>query len=79
MLSPAAGIHCGHYITSHGLALNVSTDLSWFGHIVPCGIVGKGVTSVSQELGRAATVEEVTPLLLDSFAEHFGCDVTDDG
>ena len=79
MLSPAAGIHCGHYITSHGLALNVSTDLSWFGHIVPCGIVGKGVTSVSQELGRAVTVEEVTPLLLDSFAEHFGCDFKDDG
>ncbi|KAJ3590137.1 hypothetical protein NHX12_008091 [Muraenolepis orangiensis] len=72
----AIGIHCGRYITSHGLALNVSTDLSWFQHIVPCGIVGKGVTSVSEELGRAVTVEEVLPCLLDSFSEHFGCDVT---
>ena len=70
------GIHCGRYITSHGLALNVSTDLSWFKHIVPCGIVGKGVTSVSEELGRAVTAEEVLPRLLDSFSEHFGCDVT---
>ncbi|KAK0154911.1 putative lipoyltransferase 2, mitochondrial [Merluccius polli] len=70
------GIHCGRYITSHGLALNVSTDLSWFKHIVPCGIVGKGVTSLSEELDRAVAVEEVLPLLLDSFSEHFGCDVT---
>ncbi|CAL8350331.1 unnamed protein product [Arctogadus glacialis] len=72
----AIGIHCGRYITSHGLALNVNTDLSWFKHIVPCGIVGKGVTSVSEELGRAVTVEELLPRLLDSFSEHFGRDVT---
>ncbi|XP_021437497.1 putative lipoyltransferase 2, mitochondrial [Oncorhynchus mykiss] len=44
----AIGIHCGRYIT---LALNCNTDMGWFENIVPCGIVGKGVTSLSQELG----------------------------
>uniref|UniRef100_A0A8C1II11 lipoyl(octanoyl) transferase n=1 Tax=Cyprinus carpio TaxID=7962 RepID=A0A8C1II11_CYPCA len=43
----AIGIHCGRYITSHGLALNCNTDMSWFDNIVPCGIMGKGVTSLS--------------------------------
>ncbi|KAG7262240.1 hypothetical protein CRUP_017205, partial [Coryphaenoides rupestris] len=71
-----SGIHCGRYVTSHGLAVNVSTDLTWFRHIVPCGIMGKGVTSLSQELGRPVALEEVLPGLLDSFSEHFACDIT---
>lgn len=71
------GIHCGRYITSHGLALNCNTDLSWFGHIVPCGIEDKGVTSLSAELLRDVSVEEAVPHLLDTFKEHFNCQLTD--
>ncbi|XP_037533626.1 putative lipoyltransferase 2, mitochondrial [Nematolebias whitei] len=73
----AIGIHCGRYVTSHGLALNCNTDLSWFRHIVPCGIEGKGVTSLSCELQRDVSVEEAIPHLLDAFAEHFTCRLTD--
>uniref|UniRef100_A0A3Q2ZYE3 BPL/LPL catalytic domain-containing protein n=1 Tax=Kryptolebias marmoratus TaxID=37003 RepID=A0A3Q2ZYE3_KRYMA len=71
----SSGIHCGRYVTSHGLALNCNTDLSWFGHIVPCGIEGKGVTSLSRELQRDVSVEETVPHLLDAFREHFTCDI----
>ncbi|TRY85151.1 hypothetical protein DNTS_006347 [Danionella cerebrum] len=74
----AIGIHCGRYITSHGLALNCNTDLTWFQHIVPCGIVGKGVTSLSQELGRDVTLGEATPKLLEAFTEQFNCTLTYD-
>lgn len=72
-----AGIHCGRYITSHGLALNCNTDLSWFGHIVPCGIEGKGVTSLSAELLRDVSVEDAVPYLLDAFRDQFSCRLTD--
>ncbi|KAM6933376.1 octanoyl-[acyl-carrier-protein]:protein N-octanoyltransferase LIPT2, mitochondrial [Xenentodon cancila] len=74
----AIGIHCGRYITSHGLALNCNTDLSWFDHIVPCGIEGKGVTSMSGELQRDVSVEETIPHLLDVFKDQFGCQLTED-
>ncbi|XP_053176366.1 putative lipoyltransferase 2, mitochondrial [Scomber japonicus] len=73
----AVGIHCGRYVTSHGVALNCNTDLSWFSHIVPCGIVGKGVTSLSAELRRDVSVEEVEPALLDAFSRQFNCSLTD--
>ncbi|XP_053312625.1 putative lipoyltransferase 2, mitochondrial [Spea bombifrons] len=69
----AIGVHCARRVTSHGLALNCNTDLSWFEHIVPCGIVGKGVTSLTQELGREVTVEEIIPPFLEAFEEEFKC------
>lgn len=69
----AIGIHCGRYITSHGLALNCNTDMDWFENIVPCGIIGKGVTSLSQELGKDVSTEETIPYLLDSFKNIFDC------
>lgn len=72
-----SGIHCGRYITSHGLALNCCIDLSWFDHIVPCGIEGKGVTSLSAELRRHASVEEVVPHLLHAFTQQFNCQLTE--
>ncbi|XP_008200951.2 octanoyl-[acyl-carrier-protein]:protein N-octanoyltransferase LIPT2, mitochondrial [Tribolium castaneum] len=69
----AIGVHGSRFVTSHGLALNCCTDLKWFEHIVPCGNEGKGVTSLSKELNRLVTVEEVIPLFLDSFSEIFSC------
>ncbi|EPY83509.1 hypothetical protein CB1_000558005 [Camelus ferus] len=68
-----SGVRCGRHITSHGLALNCSTDLTWFEHIVPCGLVGTGVTSLSKELQRHVTVDEVVPPFLEAFKETYKC------
>ena len=67
------GIHTGHFVTTHGLAINCSTDLRWFEAIVPCGILSRGVTSLSRELDRTTTVDDVSPVFLKSFAEAFRC------
>ncbi|XP_029457933.1 putative lipoyltransferase 2, mitochondrial [Rhinatrema bivittatum] len=72
----AIGVHCGRFITSHGLALNCNMDLTWFDHIVPCGLEGKGVTSLSRELNRDVTVEEATGPFLEAFEEQFQCTLT---
>ncbi|XP_059607434.1 putative lipoyltransferase 2, mitochondrial [Phlebotomus argentipes] len=69
----ALGLHVSRQITSHGMALNCNTDLSWFRHIVPCGLVGKGVTSISEQLGRNVEIGEVIPPFLDSFKDTFEC------
>ena len=55
----AIGVHASHFVTMHGLALNVNTDLRYFSYIHPCGFVDKGVTSMQRELGREVDVEEV--------------------
>ncbi|XP_066999218.2 octanoyl-[acyl-carrier-protein]:protein N-octanoyltransferase LIPT2, mitochondrial isoform X1 [Anabrus simplex] len=71
----AIGIHGSRFITTHGLALNCETDLNWFSHIVPCGIEGKGVTSLSEQLQRTVTIEEVVPVFLFCFSKIFNCSV----
>ena len=55
----AIGVRCSHFVTMHGLAFNVNTDLRYFSYINPCGFIDKGVTSLQQELGREVTMKEV--------------------
>jgi lipoyl(octanoyl) transferase len=58
----AIGIRVSHGVTMHGFALNADVDLAWYDRFVPCGISDAGVTSLSAELGRDVTVEEVAPV-----------------
>ncbi|XP_076643267.1 lipoyl(octanoyl) transferase 2 [Halictus rubicundus] len=69
----AIGIHGSRYITTHGLALNCNTNLEWFDHIVPCGIEGKGVTSITEELNTNVTIRDVLPLFKRAFENQFHC------
>ena len=63
------------WITSHGIALNVTSDLSYFGTIVPCGIADRGVTSLEQELGDAPEAREVRISFVRNFARVFGHEI----
>ena len=64
----AIGVKASRYVTMHGFALNVTTDLRYFSYINPCGFVDKGVTSIEKETGMRPTLEEVAR----KFAAHFG-------
>ena len=68
----ALGVHLSRWITSHGFAFNVSTDLRYFDLIVPCGLAEKRATSLERALGRAVPVEKVRERLAIHFAEIFG-------
>lgn len=67
----AIGIKCSRYITMHGLALNVNTDLNYFNNLVPCGIVDKGVTSMQKELGEQLDFNVVKTCLINKFSTIF--------
>ncbi len=73
----AMGVRCSRWVTLHGFALNVTTDLDYFDHIVPCGIDDRGVTSLSAETDAPATVDNVRGLVVEHIAELFGADVTE--
>ena len=68
----AIGVHIARSVTSHGFALNVTTDLSYFDLIVPCGIAAKPVTSMAKELGREIDLNDVAQAVSRNFGSVFG-------
>jgi lipoyl(octanoyl) transferase len=68
----AIGVHISRGVTSHGFALNVTTDLTFFDLIVPCGISSRPVTSMARELGRGPDLEDVEHALSRNFGKVFG-------
>lgn len=68
----AMGVKSSRWVTMHGIGFNINSNLSYFSHIVPCGIEDKSVTSLQQELGRPVDMQEVKDLLKEKLASQFG-------
>lgn len=71
----AIGVHCSRWVTKHGIGFNINTDLNYFGHIVPCGILDKKVTSMQKELGRPVEMDEVKQKFKKHFCRLFACEI----
>lgn len=71
----AIGVKCSRFVTMHGFALNVNTDLNYFHYINPCGFIDKGVTSVEQELSRRIPLAEMKEVVLCHFSKIFGMEL----
>ncbi len=72
----AMGVRASRWVTMHGFALNVNVDVGYFDHIIPCGIRGKGVTSLQNELGvTQVPIEEVKSLFLKFFQQYFEAEI----
>lgn len=71
----AMGVHVSRWITSHGFAFNVNTDLRFFDWIVPCGLEGKGVTSLQKLLGRPVSMDRVIEQAIRQFGVVFGFEI----
>lgn len=74
----AIGINVSRWITMHGLALNVNTDISYFKDIIPCGILHKDVTSMQEILGEAQCMKKVKRILINTFSVVFGIYLDDE-
>lgn len=72
----AMGIHISRWVTSHGFAFNVNTDLSYFGWIIPCGLADKGVTSLAKLVGKPPDMQEVAGRVTEQFGLRFGFEMT---
>jgi lipoyl(octanoyl) transferase len=71
----AIGVKASRFVTMHGFALNVNTNLNYFTYINPCGFTDKGVTSMQKELGKTIDFEEVKQIVLSSLQQVFGMDL----
>jgi lipoyl(octanoyl) transferase len=71
----AMGVKTSRWVSMHGLALNVSPDLSYFQNIIACGIVDKGVTSLEKELNKKTDIKEVQNKLVKNLSEIFGMEI----
>ncbi|MEY3235991.1 MAG: hypothetical protein RI883_92 [Bacteroidota bacterium] len=67
----AMGVKSSRWVTMHGIGFNVNSDLSYFSHIIPCGIDDKAVTSMQRELGYVLNMEEVATILKEKLADQF--------
>ena len=72
----AIGVKSSRWVTMHGIGFNVNSDLSYFSHIIPCGIQDKAVTSLQRELGREVDFAEVSSILKSNIATQFGFSYT---
>ena len=72
-----SGIHVSRHISSHGFALNCNTELQWFDQFVPCGIAGKGTTSLTKECARQIGTGEVAEKLVGAFAKAYQREMVD--
>lgn len=68
----AMGVKSSRWVTMHGIGFNINSDLSYFSHIIPCGIDDKAVTSMEHELGKPVNMEEVSLIFKKKLAEQFG-------
>ena len=73
----ALGVKASRWVTMHGLALNVNTDLSFFENIIPCGIKNKSITSISNECGKKVRLDDVKGKIIENFLDVFSANLVD--